>query len=284
MHRVVPVPRLRPADVDLHGGGAGAAERGGLRQAVHLRDVASDAFRLQGPDRLDPGPGTRDLEQVLGRVDVDLVEHRAHVSSLGDDRLGGERGGLVLDDLDGDEPADAVGHHAAEVDEGFVDDALEAGVFGAGVVHVARLVHHGSLEGADVGGGVVVEGVEEDGRGHRRGLRAELLECARAHGRGLQDEMRELLELLEFGSARDDVGRDSLGLCIRGASLACARLLEHERVEGQRSGSSIGGFMGKSNNEGRRLPAFRASIGGVPRREGREARSWRGRASFTVLC
>ena len=211
-----------------------------MRQAVHLRDVASDAFRLQGSNRLDPGPGTRDLEQVLGRVDVDLVEHRAHVPSLGDDRLGGERGGFVLDDLDGDEPADAVGHHAAEVDEGFVDDALEAGVFGAGVVHVARLVHHGSLEGADVGGGVVVEGVEEDGRGHRRGLRAEFLECARAHGRGLQDEMRELLELLEFGSARDDVGRDSLGLGLWGASFACARLLEHERVEGQRLGSSIG--------------------------------------------
>ena len=218
---------------------------------MHLRDVASDAFRLQGSNRLDPGPGTRDLEQVLGRVDVDLVEHRAHVPSLGDDRLGGERGGFVLDDLDGDEPADAVGHHAAEVDEGFVDDALEAGVFGAGVVHVARLVHHGSLEGADVGGGVVVEGVEEDGRGHRRGLRAEFLECARAHGRGLQDEMRELLELLEFGSARDDVGRDSLGLGLWGASFACARLLEHERVEGQRLGSSIGALWddGKSNNE-----------------------------------
>ena len=47
--------------------------------------------------------------------------------------LGGERGGFVLDDLHGDESADAVRHHAAEVDEGFVDDALEAGVFGAGV-------------------------------------------------------------------------------------------------------------------------------------------------------
>ena len=72
--------------------------------------------------------------------------------------------------------------------------------------------HHGSLQGADVGGGVLVEGVEEDGRGHRRGLRAELLERARADGGRLEDEVRELLELLEFGPSRYDVGGVLAGL------------------------------------------------------------------------
>ena len=107
--------------------------------------------------------------------------------------------------------------------------------------------HHGSLQGADVGGGVLVEGVEEDGRGHRRGLRAELLERARADGGRLEDEVRELLELLEFGPSRYDVGGvlagldaleiggfarlDVIRLSLRDASLAGARLVSPKRTK-----------------------------------------------------
>ena len=141
VHRVLLVPRLQAPDVELDDGGARAAERGGLLEAVHLRHVAANALSLQRPNRLDARPGSGDLEQVLLAVDVDLVEHRAHVPRLGDDLIGVERGDLVLDDLDGDQAADALSHHAAEVDERLVDDALEPGVLGAGEVHATRLVH-----------------------------------------------------------------------------------------------------------------------------------------------
>ena len=92
-----------------------------------------------------------------------------------------------------------------------------------------------------------MEGVEEDGRGHRRGLRAELLERARADGGRLEDEVRELLELLEFGPSRYDVGGvlagldaleiggfarlDVIRLSLRDASLAGARLVSPKRTK-----------------------------------------------------